>query len=143
MEKGEILMSIGRDNMISSLKKIVIPVLREKGFKGSFPHFRRISGNKIDLITFQFNRWGGSFIVELASCPLEGTTMDWGEKVLPNKVTAHHINERFRLGAKSMEEDGQWFDFEDAAIDEDYNRVSNNVLDLFNTSDSLWSFIFS
>nr|WP_268888411.1 DUF4304 domain-containing protein [Heyndrickxia shackletonii] len=42
--------------MISALKKIVVPELRERGFKGSFPHFRRIFENKIDLITFQFDK---------------------------------------------------------------------------------------
>ncbi|WP_248561551.1 DUF4304 domain-containing protein [Niallia sp. NCCP-28] len=41
-------MSVGRDNMIAELKKIVIPELRKKGFKGSFSHFRRISEKKID-----------------------------------------------------------------------------------------------
>ncbi len=39
-------MSLGRDNMISAIKTNVIPELRERGFKGSFPHFRRISEKK-------------------------------------------------------------------------------------------------
>ena len=26
----------------------------------------------IDLITFQFNKWGGSSVVELAVCPVQG-----------------------------------------------------------------------
>ncbi|MDR4927242.1 hypothetical protein [Peribacillus simplex] len=50
-------------------------------------------------------------MVELASCPKDGTIMSWGEKIPPNKVIAHHINERFRLGAKSLEEDGIWFNY--------------------------------
>lgn len=62
--------------------------------------------NNIDLITFRFNRWIGSFIVELATCPTEGATIHWGEQIPPNKVTAHHINKRFRLGAESKDEDG-------------------------------------
>lgn len=39
-------MLTGRDNMISVLKMIVVPELRKRGFKGSFPHFRRISEKK-------------------------------------------------------------------------------------------------
>ena len=58
--------------MISKLKKIVVPGLRERGFKGSFPHFRRISEKKIDLITFQFHRYGGGFVIEVEVCSPEG-----------------------------------------------------------------------
>src|SRR5947208_777433 len=32
-------MSDDRDKMIETLKEYVVPVLRERGFKGSFPHF--------------------------------------------------------------------------------------------------------
>ncbi|WP_144697743.1 DUF4304 domain-containing protein [Fictibacillus phosphorivorans] len=47
--------------MDAALKQVVIPILREQGFKGSLPHFRRVNKKNIDLITFQFNRWGGYF----------------------------------------------------------------------------------
>ncbi|MFD1706722.1 DUF4304 domain-containing protein [Siminovitchia sediminis] len=117
-----------RKMMDVALKNIVIPKLREQGFKGSFPHFRRVSENDIDLITFQFNRWGGSFVVEIATCPNDGTTMSWGEKVPPEKVNAHHINERFRLGARSFEEEGVWFTYENANSEEDYFNVAVSVL---------------
>ncbi|MFC6039851.1 hypothetical protein ACFPYN_10510 [Paenisporosarcina macmurdoensis] len=32
--------------------------------------------------------------------------MNCGVKIPPNKVSAHHLNNRFRLGAKSVDEDG-------------------------------------
>jgi hypothetical protein len=130
--------SNNRTMMDSALKKQVIPILRNQGFKGSFPHFRRENENNIDLITFQFNRWGGSFVVELAVCPLKGITEPWGEYISPKKVTAHHINNRFRLGAKSEEEDGIWFDFENAVTEDDYAEVALNVLGLLKTADPLW-----
>jgi len=41
--------------------------------------------------------------VELAVCPKEGTTMIWGEEILPNKVRAHHMNNWYRLGSKSID----------------------------------------
>jgi len=127
-----------RKMMNNALKKVVIPVLRKQGFKGSFPHFRRKNENNIDLITFQFNKWGGSFIVELATCSIEGVTMYWGKQIPPNKVTAHHINKRFRLGAKSEDEDGVWFDYEFAKLEGDFEKVALSVLKLLNTSDQLW-----
>jgi Domain of unknown function (DUF4304) len=127
-----------RKKMDAALKQVVIPILREQGFKGSLPHFRRVNKNSIDLITFQFNRWGGSFVVELATCPKEGTTMYWGEKIPPNKVNAHHIDDRYRLGASSLEDDGIWFKYETALIDKDYAKVAENVLKLIKTSDQNW-----
>ncbi|MGM0875889.1 MAG: DUF4304 domain-containing protein [Bacillota bacterium] len=48
-------MSAERDAMINSLKQIVIPILRERGFKGSFPHFYRKLDNQTDLLMFQVN----------------------------------------------------------------------------------------
>ncbi|MGG0663184.1 DUF4304 domain-containing protein [Viridibacillus arvi] len=122
----------------NALKKVVIPFLRQQGFKGSLPHFRRINEKNIDLITFQFNKWGGSFVVELAVCPMQGVTMDWGEQIPPNKVTAHDIDKRFRLGAKSEDEDGIWFNFENAKNVEDFEKVALNVVNLLNISDRLW-----
>lgn len=130
--------SIERKTMENALKKVVIPVLREQDFKGSLPHFRRKNEKNIDLITFQFNRWGSSFVVEVATCPIEGVTMYWGEHIPSNKVTAHHLNNRFRLGAKSKDGDGIWFDFEKAKTEEEFEKVASNVLDLLNTSDRQW-----
>jgi len=61
-----------------------------------------------------------------------------GEQIPPNKVTAHHLNNTFRLGAKSEVEDGIWFDFENAKTEEEFEKVASNVLGLLNTSDRLW-----
>lgn len=130
--------SENRMMMDKALKKVVIPLLRNQGFKGSFPHFRRKNNNNIDLLTFQFNKWGGSFVVEFAVSPLDGITMHWGEHISPNKITAHHINKRYRLGRKSEGEDGIWFDFEKAKSEDEYNQVAMRVLNLLNTSYSSW-----
>ncbi|UPM55453.1 DUF4304 domain-containing protein [Gottfriedia acidiceleris] len=130
--------SIERKKMDNALKKIVIPFLREHGFKGSLPHFRRMNEMNIDLITFQFNRWGGSFVVELTSCSLEGVTTYWGEHIPPNKVTAHDINDRFRLGANSKDGEGIWFEFENAKSEVEFENVASNMLILLNLSDRNW-----
>lgn len=113
--------------MDSALKKVVIPILREQGFKGSLPHFRRKNEKNIDLITFQFNKWGDSFVVEMTSCPLEGVTMYWGEHIPSNKVTAQLLNNRFRLGAKAKSEEGIWFIFEKAQTEEEFEKVAMSV----------------
>lgn len=94
--------------MDQALKSSTIPFLRECGFKGSYPHFRRGRQDRIDLLTFQFDRDGGGFVVEIARCPPEGVTMSWGKFVAPTKVTAHDVSKRIRLGARPPNED-HWF----------------------------------
>ena len=49
-----------RQAMIAALKSTVVPYLRERGYRGSFPHLRRTSASGVDLITFQFDRNGGA-----------------------------------------------------------------------------------
>ena len=103
------------DAMIASLKRLFVPALRERGFKGSLPHFRRLRNDQIDLLTVQFDRYGGGFVIEISRCAPEGMTTSWGKKIPPNKVTAWdmHPKERPRLGAPSPQEDGHWFRFDD------------------------------
>lgn len=50
--------------MKQSLNKIVISDLISKGFEGKYPFFRRRVGDKIELISFQSNKHGNSFLVE-------------------------------------------------------------------------------
>jgi len=58
-------MNPNRKAMDAAIKAIVVPVLREKQFAGSFPHFRRSTTRGMDLLTFQFDRYGGGFILEI------------------------------------------------------------------------------
>ncbi|MEH7336785.1 DUF4304 domain-containing protein [Neobacillus drentensis] len=126
-------MAVERDSMVSSLKKIVIPFLRENGFKGSIPHFRRIKENKIDLLTFQFDRYGGGFVIEVAVCPPDGVTTHWGKKVPPHKVTAHDLNNRPRLNG------GEWFRYDAPDADEDiFDAVANELLDCIPEAEKYW-----
>lgn len=81
-------MSKDREAMNAALAETVVPVLREKGFKGSLPHFRRVANGAIELLTFQFDKWGGGFIIEIARCAECGFTTTWGEHIPANKVTA-------------------------------------------------------
>src|SRR5260221_9525303 len=92
-------MSDQRDRMIETLKEYVIPILREKGFKGSFPHFRRLTETAIHLLTFQFDKWGGGFIIEIAVCSPKGFQIHWGKSIETPKGNAWDINHRLRLRA--------------------------------------------
>ena len=107
-------MSESRDQMIAALREIVVPVLRDMSFRGSFPHFRRLRDTQIDLLTFQFSRWGGEFLIEVAFCQPGGFTTAWGKHVPAAKVSANDIHpaQRLRLGTHTPEPRDCWFRFE-------------------------------
>lgn len=130
-------MSIKRDKMIGSLKNIVIPSLRERGFEGTFPHFRRITDKKIDILTFQFDKYGGGFIIEVAVCSPEGYTHHWGEKISPNKVTAYDLplKNRQRIGDRN-----NWFRYDKLNFFGNiYDKVANKVLISLHKADEYWT----
>ena len=131
--------SSSRLAMNNALKKIVVPYLREHGFKGSFPHFRRQNKENIDLISFQYNRYGGSFTVNLATCPPDGINTEWGS-IPPNKVIAYDSDsyEFFRLSENVKEITDHWFDFETAKNEEDYDLIALQVKNLLHISDRNW-----
>ena len=88
--------------MIKSLQSEAIPWLRGVGFTGSFPHLRRLSSQRTDLVTFQFDRYGGGFVVELAKAPAGDFETSGGERIPAKRLKAHDLDplERQRLGAR-------------------------------------------
>jgi hypothetical protein len=126
------------DSMIAALNAVFVPTLRERGFKGSFPHFRRIKPDRIDLLTVQFDKWGGGFVVEIAKCGSEGITMPWGLQIPPNKVRAWDVYppHRPRLGAPSPGQDGVWFRYDDGTPLE---TVARRVLTYLPEAEAYWN----
>lgn len=94
------------------IKKTIVPYLRQIGFKGTFPHFKRISKKQIDMIMFQFSSWGKKFTIELAKCPPEGVTWANGTKISADKVKVPGATNRMRVGRLATGKD-YWFDYKD------------------------------
>jgi hypothetical protein len=124
-------MSQSRDKMIEALRRIVLPTLRDMRFTGSFPHFRRLRDTQIDLLTFQFSRWGGSFVIEAAYCEPAGWTDRSGRRVPPREVRVRNITpkQRLRLGSRPPEQADHWFHFEPDS-DSVYNDTALEALSL-------------
>ena len=103
-----------RDAMLAELKRTVLPHLRSAGFKGSFPHFRRSGPNGVDLVTFQFDRRGGGFVIELARGSISGVTTHWGQHIPPEKMKAWdiHPDHRHRLQSYPGGGTDSWFRFD-------------------------------
>lgn len=112
-----------------------MPGLRGRGFRGSFPHFRLLGPKEIRLITFQLDRWGsGNYVVELAKVPPGPFHMPWGEEIAPQKLTAHHVIPRHRLGAGKGED--HWF--EGAALHQRPAQEVSRFFTLMETEGEAW-----
>ena len=132
--------------MIKALNIIIVPLLRARHFKGSFPHFRRIKETQIDLLTFQFDRNGGGFVIEISKCPPDGITTAWGEDIPGTKVTAWdtHPNDRLRLQPGHDGTTKDWFRFDQRPIfllfeKNMYERVAKSVIPFINKADAWWN----
>ena len=127
-----------RDEMNKALRSRLLPALRLRGFRGSLPHFRRVGPEAIDLLTVQFDRHGGGFIVEIARCELHGTTTHWGKHIPPSEVSAHnlHPDRRHRLGSPGPGQDGHWFRFDDGSRAE---SVAEDLVARLAEADSWWA----
>ena len=89
----------------------VIKPLMEQGFTGKWPHFRRESGEHIDLISFQINKYGNSFTVELSAIFPNHEDKNFAicSGIPLTEINVWHTNYRHRL--KGMY--GGWFYYSD------------------------------
>ncbi len=100
--------------MKAHLHKIVIAPLLENGFTGKYPHFRRECDNCIELISFQTNKWGGSFTIEVSAVFPNSNNKNYAEwdGLTVEQLTVWTTNQRYRL--KGMY-DG-WFYYRDLYV---------------------------
>lgn len=110
-----------KNKVKSQIKDSIVPELRKQGFRGSFPHFRRIFENgRVDYLSFQFNKWGGSFIAEMAvAYPYEGKKGNfyYWDEVTPEflkKSDYGYTKERLRIEPRK----GGWFEYNDKNYEE-------------------------
>ncbi|XZE35646.1 DUF4304 domain-containing protein [Pirellulaceae bacterium SH501] len=120
-----------RKLMNASLKGIVVPELRSRGFKGSYPHFRRIVDDHVRVIGFQFSQWGPQFYIELGVCGLDGTTIGTNHYP-PEKIKHYQVYARRRIGALP-------FDCEDANTD----AIAGFVLAVLKDCENDWNWSVS
>ena len=99
--------------MQRALQTRVVPQLRERGFGGSFPHFRRAGSVQTDLLTFQFNKWGRSFIIELGRATVVPYQNAMGQVIPANELSTWDLAlaDRARLHAGRWARRELWFRF--------------------------------
>jgi hypothetical protein len=137
-------MSKERNLMIKELKLVVIPHLKGLGFKGIFPHFRRINKKRIDLLTFQFDKYGGGFVIEIAKYPHENFITYWGKKIPPDKLKAFDLDamKRHRLWCKDTKSkwaSDYWFKYDKFNIlGNVYEKLAKKIIKLIDTQAELY-----
>ena len=97
--------------MKKHLESKVIQPLCDQGFIGKYPHLKRTAENCMELISFQTNKYGGSFTVEVSAVfpNSEKKNYTLSDSLTEDKLTVWDTNERYRL--KGMY-DG-WFHYND------------------------------
>ena len=133
-----------RKEMVQNLSDIVIPVLRQISFKGSFPHFRRLTTDRINLLTFQFDRHGGGFVIEIANCNSTGYKSALNRPIPTNKLTAHDFYTRKRIQSNMKTPDSStddWFRYDKKYLfgfGDIYKKVCKDVLSKLDIAENYW-----
>jgi len=126
-----------RKRIDKAIKEITIPFLRDKGFNGSFLHFRRYQEDRINLLTFQHSLYDEKFVVEIANCPITGIKTSWKD-IEPKKRNAHDMDNRLRLGSEKYNTD-YWFDYEKSSLFSDvYKKRANEIIELWDDAEKWW-----
>jgi hypothetical protein len=98
-----------RQAIDASLKINTVPLLRERGFKGSFPHFYREIDGHVDLLMFQFRLDGSSFVVEISYADPDRKNIYFRPEAATSKLQVSAATKRYRLGsARKRKVDGEW-----------------------------------
>lgn len=121
-------MSLERSEMIKSLNEIVFPVLRERGFKGKFPHFYRKWKERTDLLMFQLDGRSKVLSIEISKCPSRDYLDSNGKRIPPDKLKVYHIGvNRTGIGEGSFRFDNK-----------NTKEVSRKVLFSFKEAEEWW-----
>jgi uncharacterized protein DUF4304 len=123
--------------MKRALLASVVPALRSRGFTGSFPHYRRRTPAKIDLLTFQFDRHGGGFVIEIAEAPAGDFTTPWGQQIPASRLSAHdlHPGKRVRLQPGADGSVDSWYRYD---RDRSASKVARQVETHLPEADAWW-----
>ncbi len=121
-----------REIMLKALNRTVIKDLKSQGFTGKYPHFKKKKDSCIELISFQTNKYGGSFTVELSAVfPDSKVTnlSDLNAQVDENDIEVACTNQRYRLNGLF---DG-WFYYRDVyrLPDGYYEDIPESRADIF------------
>ena len=114
--------------MAKALKIFVVPKIKALGFSGTFPHFRRAMNDKFEFLSFQFNRHGGSFILEcgfakVADLPEFAKDFPF-EKLNYGLAPAKN---RIRIKPDGIDQEDFWFAYDSFAEENQFDELAKSV----------------
>jgi hypothetical protein len=127
--------NILRKSVDEHLRGIVVPVLRQLGFKGAYPNFHRDTNGHVDLACFQFSQSGGKFVVELSYATPKRENVYANADVPVSKLRVSQTTDRFRLGSSQPHSD-HWFDFANSSSS--VEQICEHVASLVRTQGEAW-----
>ena len=134
-------MSREGDLMRRALKRQLFPALKALGFAGGPSYFRRTETDSLDLLTIQYWKYGGEFILEFARRPRGPLKTSWGKVVEEDKLDVAYVHpvDRARL-VENMEREGpNLHGFEYAGFGDNENKyleLATNVSQLLSQVDN-------
>lgn len=85
-------MSRNGDLMRRALKRYWLPEMARLGFAGKSSTFQRFDGDFQDLLTLQYWKYGGEFILEFARRPRGDFITSWGPVIPEEKLDVAYLN---------------------------------------------------
>lgn len=121
----------GKPNMINALKAFVVPEIKALGFSGRFPHFRRERESKFEFLSFQFNRHGGSFILECGSI-LSQDLPEFASGIPFDKLNYGytHPNNRLRIKPDGATREDFWFNYSVFTQEGQFEELAKSLVPL-------------
>ena len=84
-------MSREGDMMRGSFRSILIPALASRGFRGKRTAFRRLGPDYLDLLSIQYWKYGGSFVLEFGRTVRGDFQTSWGPTIPEDELDVSHL----------------------------------------------------
>ncbi len=120
-------MATSGDLMRRALRRHWLPSLTRLGFSGRTSTFHRLERDAQDLLSLQYWKYGGEFILEFARRPRGPFSTIWGTVVPEEKMEVSHLNPLDRARLQQIEplagEHLRGFAFH--SFEDDYSKYEN------------------
>ncbi len=117
--------------MAKELKSFTVPKIKLLGFSGTFPHFRRKANDRFDFLSFQFNRHGGSFVLE-SGFSTKDDLSDFAKTLPFTKLNYGHAHpkNRMRIKPDKIEQEDFWFEYHNFTRETQFQELAELVATL-------------
>jgi hypothetical protein len=122
------------DLMRKALRKHLIPALAAAGFDGRSTRFTRLRDDAQDLLSIQYWKYGGSFILEFGRRPRGPLQTAWGPVIPEEKLEIAYLPvcDRARLQARDAAPEDIFAGFRFADFGDDQDRYEGLALRVAN-----------